>query len=189
MLHPTSVIRKNPYGIEPELNRRQKEDKFLNRNYQELILDPKLWPGLNRWQNLLIRPENSWFPYHWGRTSVWASNNSSTPIDWVDICFLVCFTSFSFFLVYTKSFLLKLPSSVTRWGAIFQGVGNVSALNWACLASFLGKTWCVLQCINTLCCFFSVSTRCTSQGVTERGNNHGLSKTACPDRDIAHTIF
>ena len=69
MLHPTSVIRKNPYWIEPELIRRQKEDKFLIRNYQELILDPKLWPGLNRWQNLLIRPENSWFPYHWGRTS------------------------------------------------------------------------------------------------------------------------
>ena len=69
LIHPTSVIRKNPYGIEPELIRRQKEDKFLIRNYQELILDPKLWPGLNRCQNLLNRPENSWFPYHWGRTS------------------------------------------------------------------------------------------------------------------------
>ena len=47
----------------------------------------------------------------------------------------------------------KLPLSVTPWGSIFQGVGNVSALNWACLASFWEKLWRVLQCINTLCCF------------------------------------
>ena len=64
----------------------------------------------------------------------------------------------------------KLPLSVTPRGSVFQGVGNVSALNWACLGSFFGKIWRVLQCINTLCIFFRVSTRCTSQGVTDRGN-------------------
>ena len=67
-LCPTSVIRKNPYGIEPESNRCQKEDKFLNRNNVKLILDPKFWPNLTRWQNLLNRSENWWFPYDWGRT-------------------------------------------------------------------------------------------------------------------------